>query len=120
MDARGKKPTKRDPVRTMFSNKKSVAKRLGVEFTIELESIRWPTHCPVLGIELDYSSGTKGHSRPNSPSFDRIDPSRGYVQGNVLIVSMRANQIKSNASPEEIMKVAEFYLGFVQYKHDVT
>jgi hypothetical protein len=41
--------------------------------------------------------------------MDKIVPSKGYVKGNVIVVSKRANQIKSDATVAEIMKVAEFY-----------
>lgn len=62
--------------------------------------------CPVLGVELAFGN-TEG--RNNSPSIDRIIPALGYIKGNIVIVSLKANRIKSNASPEEIIKVGEFY-----------
>jgi len=65
--------------------------------------------CPVLGIKLEWST-LRGHGSrlfPNSPSLDRIIPERGYVKGNVWIISHRANQIKSNASHEELKLVTE-------------
>lgn len=37
-----------------------------------------------------------------SPTLDRIDCNKGYVKGNVEIISMRANYIKSNATPKEL------------------
>jgi hypothetical protein len=45
--------------------------------------------CPVLGIPLVYS-GLKKKS-PMGPSFDRIDPNKGYTKDNVWIISERAN-----------------------------
>jgi hypothetical protein len=44
-----------------------------------------------------------------SPSIDRIIPSLGYVRGNVVIVSMRANRIKTDATDAELRRVAKFY-----------
>ena len=44
-----------------------------------------------------------------SPSFDRIDPKKGYTKNNIVIVSTRANRIKSDATVDEIRKVADFY-----------
>lgn len=41
---------------------------------------------------------------PNSASFDRFDPAAGYVRGNVLLVSFRANAIKYNMSPQEFAR----------------
>jgi hypothetical protein len=87
---------------------RSRAKKNGTEFKITHDDLTWPTHCPVLGIELIYgarSAGTK--LRDNSPSIDRIDPSVGYVPGNVMIISFRANAMKRNATPQELVLLGE-------------
>ena len=47
-----------------------------------------------------------------SPSLDRIIPKKGYVEGNVIIVSDLANRIKADATLDEIKKVVEFYRKF--------
>jgi hypothetical protein len=73
-----------------------------------VEDIVIPLHCPVLGLPLYRNSGGAAQG-PNSPSLDRIDPALGYVQGNVKVISSRANAIKSNASPEELLRVAAYY-----------
>ena len=41
----------------------------------------------------------------------RIDNGKGYIVGNVIVVSFRANTIKSNATVEELERVAFFYRG---------
>jgi hypothetical protein len=38
----------------------------------------------------------------NSYSLDRIDSNKGYVKGNVWVISRRANVIKNNATLEEL------------------
>ena len=55
--------------------------------------------CPLLGIELSYTNKT---SLPNSAALDRIDGALGYVHGNVWVISMLANRIKTNASLEQL------------------
>ena len=51
-----------------------------------------------------------GHKdKHNSPTLERIDNSKGYVIGNILVVSHRANCIKNDGTWQEIMAVAEFY-----------
>jgi hypothetical protein len=67
-----------------------------------------PDLCPVLGIPLDYSFG-KGLRTDNSPSIDKIVPSKGYVPGNCIVISWRANRIKNDGTPEEHKKIADFY-----------
>lgn len=102
---------KRHPKRTILLEKRMRCRKTGVEFTITENDIEWPEICPALGIPLIYEryvrNGKKG-PKDNSPSFDRIDPNKGYIPGNVQILSNRANQIKSNATAEELMKVALF------------
>ncbi|MFK4444681.1 hypothetical protein ABH944_004815 [Caballeronia udeis] len=61
--------------------------------------------CKVLGIPLIFG----GKLSRNSPSIDRHIPSLGYVKGNVSIISMRANAIKSDATdPNELRSVADY------------
>jgi hypothetical protein len=43
----------------------------------------------------------------NSPSLDRIRPERGYVPGNVRVLSDRANRLKSNLTYEELVQLSE-------------
>ena len=85
------------------------AKNKNVPFEIDLEYVRSivNNHCPVLGIALDWSCRRSETPSPipSSPSLDRIDPERGYVKGNVWIISHRANTIKSNATHEELKLV---------------
>lgn len=87
----------------------SDAKKRGIEFTLVYEDMVWPTHCPALGVELDYSYGGKNGVPPNSPSFDRVDATKGYVIGNVIIVSHLANSIKTNATIDQLKKVTAYY-----------
>jgi hypothetical protein len=66
-----------------------------------------PDNCPVFGTPFRAGGGLTS----DSPSLDRIRPNLGYVAGNMCVVSVRANAIKHNASPEEILQVAEYYSG---------
>lgn len=93
-----------------FRVKKGNAKRDGIEFTITFNEIMWPSHCPLLDERLDYFS-TSGWW---VPTFDRIDPTKGYVSGNVCIISRRANSIKSDYTPEEAPQFFEKYFAIVQ------
>lgn len=81
---------------------RSRAKKKGVPFDLTVEDMTHPTHCPILGIELDNNS----ESFELKPTLDRLIPERGYVRSNVQWISSRANRIKSDATPEEIESVA--------------
>lgn len=81
--------------------------KMGLGGTITVDDIIWPTHCPVLGIELVYPEKGCGHAyKFNRPSLDRWDNTRGYIPGNVFVISMRANSLKSNATAAELQAVA--------------
>lgn len=91
---------------------RSAAKQRGHEFDLSPEDLNYPEYCPALGIKLNYDpkpKGSKAGPVKNSPSVDRIDSSKGYIKGNVVVVSQLANSIKSSATPEQIMQVALFY-----------
>lgn len=92
----------------MVRNARRRALAKGLPFDITADDIEIPERCPVLGIPLVPAKGVRGGS-PASPSLDRIVPERGYVPGNIMVISNRANSIKQNASPYELYQVARFY-----------
>lgn len=90
----------------MWKSARERARKKDVPFAIDVEDIVIPDFCPVLGIPLVVGDGVL-HS--NSPSLDRIVPEKGYVKGNVIVVSHKANTIKSDANIDELRKVVAFY-----------
>lgn len=82
------------------------AKKYGLEFNIDPSDIIIPEVCPVLGIPLAKDNNV--HCRDNSVSLDRIDNSKGYVKGNVCVISFRANQLKNSGTLEEHKKIIEY------------
>ncbi len=81
------------------------AKEQGLVFDLDDRKIFRPSHCPVLGLEIDYSRGTKKRAQNNSPSLDRIVPKNGYVLSNIRVISWRANNLRSDATVDELRKV---------------
>jgi hypothetical protein len=65
------------------------------------------THCPLLGLELSYASYTTTRTPDNYASLDKIDPNKGYILGNVQIVSFRANTLKNSATLEELKQIVQ-------------
>ena len=84
------------------------AVRRALPFDLTADDIVIPAFCPVLGIPLFRAIGAAAQG-PNSPTLDRVVPDLGYVRGNVRVISSRANQIKSDATPSELLQVACFY-----------
>jgi hypothetical protein len=74
--------------------------------TDEMYLALYRTHCPLLGIELTYNY-TGGNVPNNYASLDKIDPNKGYVEGNVQILSFRANTLKGDATIEELRMLVD-------------
>ena len=64
-----------------------------------------PALCPILGAKLIYT-GDGGRGNPHTASLDRIEPEKGYVKGNVQIVSQLANMMKSSATAIQLKTFA--------------
>lgn len=95
--------SKSDPRKYFFDRVRQRAKAEGTEFTITIADVFIPTHCPILGILLT-PVGEKISA--STPSLDRVDSSRGYVPGNVAVISMKANRMKGDATIEELDRIA--------------
>ena len=90
----------------LYKSAKARAKREGIPFSITIEDIKVPAICPILEIPIIRGTGRQTH---NSPSLDKIDPSLGYVPGNVAVISFRANALKDNMSA----KIAERIMNYI-------
>lgn len=94
-------------IRKLLTSIKSKCKQKDIPFKITEQDVNIPDVCPVLGIPLRFNVGLSNND--DSPSIDRIIPHLGYVPGNIVVVSRRANKIKNDASSNEILMVYNFY-----------
>jgi hypothetical protein len=84
------------------------ARKENVRFDLTVDDLIAPEYCPILGVKIEpYERGKNARSN-NSPSIDRIVPIKGYVRGNVSVVSFRANRLKSNGSLDEFRKIVAY------------
>ena len=112
---RSKRKKREDPAWYILLNAKARAKKKGIEFNLEAGDFDVPEKCPVLGIDLFWGDRVFAANNRNAPSHDRIDPSRGYIKGNVRVISNRANFLKNNATFDELRLIFEYVsreLGF--------
>jgi hypothetical protein len=91
------------PDRSLWDRAKKRSIDRGLEFGLPKGSIIVPRTCPVLGIPIELR-GKRSHC---SPSLDRIAPEKGYVTGNIRVISDRANRLKSNHTLGNLRRLAE-------------
>jgi len=93
----------RDPRRYLLHKAKDNAKHRHHEFNLTIEDIIIPEYCPYLNVKLD----PVGSNTSYVPSIDRVDNNLGYIKENIQVISLKANQMKSNASETELLAFAE-------------
>jgi hypothetical protein len=80
------------------------SRQYGVEFSITEEDIVIPEFCPILETRL-----TKGNGYlPNAMSLDRVDNDKGYIPGNVRVISRKANLMKSSLTINILEKLIKY------------
>lgn len=84
----------------LYRSAKKRALKKGLEFNIELKDIHIPKRCPILKVPLICSTRY-------SPSIDRVYPDKGYIKGNICVISTLANSMKANATPKELLIFAK-------------
>lgn len=95
------------PEQVLYSSARERAKKKKIPFNITREDIVIPEYCPILDVKLKIKVGSHGGG-PFSPSLDRIVPELGYVKGNVRVISLLANNMKSNANNEQLLQFAKW------------
>ena len=86
----------------LLRSAKQRAKSRRLDFNIDASDIDLPNKCPLLGIPLFSSYRGESKTYDNSYSIDRIDPRKGYIKGNVWVISYKANRIKNDATLDEL------------------
>lgn len=98
--------TKEKHLACLLSKCKSRSKKLNIPFDLDLNYLLSISseYCPVFNSKLVWGRGN-GFSAEFSPSLDRLIPDKGYIKGNMAIISFKANRMKNNGSTEEIRKL---------------
>lgn len=98
-----KKRKETDPALFMWKQAKHRAKYDydNMEFTISKEDIQLPEKCPYFGVPLSPLDPKWGYS------LDRIDSFKGYIPGNIQVISRLANQMKNAATEQELISFAK-------------
>jgi DNA-directed RNA polymerase subunit RPC12/RpoP len=95
------------PMYRWSSIKRGAAQR-GLVFDITIEQawdllIKQEKKCALSGVEIEISDGKPNTRWIGTASLDRIDSSKGYVEGNVQWVHKTINRIKVDLNEEEFI-----------------
>ena len=101
-----------NPKKAILNRLKQNAKEKNLEFALEENDINIPVICPILGIPIydNYTPNGKKGPRPNSISVDRLDNNKGYIKKNVWVISNLANTMKNKATPEQLIRFANWII----------
>lgn len=88
---------------------RSKEKKLAFNLTKEYIASIWPVDnkCPIFGFEFSVKGGKV---TDYSPSLDRINNNKGYVQGNVAVISFKANILKRTGSVDDFRKLLDWMI----------
>lgn len=89
----------------IYHRVKARAKEKNLDFDLDLSDIVIPDKCPVFNHEFIYNDTDWTYS------VDRKDPIKGYVKGNIMIISNKANRAKNNLSIDEFKLVLAYMEG---------
>lgn len=89
------------------------ARRLGLPYDSDrltvsylMNWLKQQPQCECCGRALAIRRRLDQYKQDASPSIDRVRPELGYVLGNVALLCWRCNNLKRNASPEELLIIA--------------
>jgi hypothetical protein len=92
-----------NPVQWLLAKSRARSSKAGLKWNLTKDDIDIPEYCPYLGIKL-----TNNLDRADSQiSLDRIDSNKGYIKGNVEVISKKANIAKSNLNQFELVTFAK-------------
>lgn len=95
-------------LRTLLKYAKRRAKAKKLEFDLKASDIPWTDACPVLGTTFTVN---RGQDLGPSPTLDRVDSTKGYIKGNVRVISWKANQLKSDLTLEQVHRMYLYMKG---------
>jgi len=94
-----------NPIGKMLQQAKTRAIKKNLDFNLSEEDIFLPEKCKYLDVPL---TNKQGHGIVwENYSIDRIDNNKGYIRGNVEVISRKANSMKNMASQDELITFAK-------------
>ena len=95
------------------------SKKRNIKYSVNEDYLRsiYPKDnlCSILNTHMKWGGQS---DKSNSPSLDRIDPDKGYIKGNLMWISLKANRMKQNATDEELIKFSNWINKEIKVKND--
>ena len=101
----------REPFLRLVQKSRQRARESGIpnDLTMEWARARWNGHCEITGAEFKHTRN--GKQNAFSPSLDKIDPTKGYVQDNCRFILCALNRFKGDQGDEVMMEIARMLVG---------
>lgn len=109
---RRKKEYRTNPQKKLLISARSRASNQKMDFNLKKEDIYVPDVCPILKTPFKMNTYY-------TASIDRVDNEKGYVKGNVQVLSHKANAMKNSATNKELWMFAEWIINNIP-KDDPT
>lgn len=105
------KQTMNGLAKTMFdrSRQRAFIRNVGHNISKEdiLKLIIETEFCPICNCKIDYTPNKGRHNR-YSPSLDSVEPDKGYINNNIVILCSHCNLVKNDGSADLHRKIADF------------
>lgn len=90
----------------IFTHLKSSAINRGCDFDLDIDYIRsiMVSHCPCCNREMSYIRTIYDFKA----TADRKDNSKGYIKGNVFMICLRCNSLKSDGNLNEFKNIIKY------------
>ena len=95
----------------LLARSRAIRDNLPFDLTEDYIKLIWPkdNKCPIF--KTTFKSGLA--NKKTLPTIDKVVPKKGYTQGNVAIISFRANYLKSDIEDVKMFKTFyDFYKNF--------
>lgn len=98
-------------IRVSWFNKfKTGAETRGLEWNLSMDYVadimeQQGSKCALTGWSIEFPES--GHPQEASASIDRVDSSKGYIEGNVQLVTKHVNMMKQQYTQEQFIEVCK-------------
>lgn len=95
---------KANPLLYIYKVAKARAKKFNVPFEIEVTDIIMNEFCPITGEKLELFD----NNMSSAMSLDKVDNSKGYIKGNVQVISRKGNRLKGDGTIEQFKNIIKY------------